>query len=52
MTKELRDLLWQEHLREYLPSGRDQRKEEADQEELIERAIERLLHRNGENRSL
>lgn len=45
MTKETRDLLWREFVREYVREGAAARNDEAEQDELIERAIERLLNR-------
>jgi len=44
MTKETRDLLWREYIREYIRDGAA-RNDEAEQDDLIERAIERLLNR-------
>lgn len=50
MTKELRDLLWREHIREYLPDANERRKEDVDHDDLIERAIDRLMHRSRSRR--
>lgn len=48
MTKETRDLLWREFVREYVREG-GARNDEAEQDELIERAIERLLNRRRQD---
>ena len=47
MTKELRELLWQENVREHVAETSAKLSEESDQDELIERAIDRLIARNN-----
>lgn len=50
MTKELRELLWQENARERVVETAAKLSEESDQDELIERAIDRLMARNSRAR--
>lgn len=47
MTKELRELLWQENVRERRSENAPKLSEESEQDELIERAIDRLIARNS-----